>query len=329
MQKGTVLFISPAFFGYETSICSAIELNGYQVDFFDERTSNNSFLKAVFRVKKNLLNYTINKYYSKILNQVKEKKYTHFLLIKGEVVPVWFITAFKEFNPDAKLIYYTYDSFNNNNQNSLFILEHFDLCYSFDFNDVKLNPTFKLKHLFFTNEFLTSSNNPDKKYSISFVGTLHSARYKIVKNLLEKVDNTFIFFYSPAKWFFLMEKILKKDHRSISRSEVSFKKISRKSVSEIFKSSKSVLDIQRTGQTGLTMRTFEVLASGAILVTTNPYIKQAKFFDPSYIIVYDDLNQDHITHFLKNLQELPPLNKPLFNELDDCYINNWVKEFFV
>jgi hypothetical protein len=328
MKEKSVLFISPAFFGYEASICNAIEKIGYNVDFFDERTSNNSLLKAIFRVRKSLLSSAINKYYNKILNNIRQKQYTHFLLIKGEVVPVWFIKAFKELNPEAKLIYYTYDSFNNNNQNSLFILEHFDRCYSFDFEDVKLNPIFKLKHLFFTDEFLNHSTNPSKKYTISFVGTLHSARYKIVKSLFSKIDNTFVFFYSPAKWFFFLEKTLKKDHKNISASEVSFKKISRETVADIFKSSKSVLDIQRTGQTGLTMRTFEVLASGAILITTNPYIKQAGFYDPSYIIVCDDLNQDEKNSFKTELQKLASPNIPLFNELDEYYINNWVKEFF-
>jgi hypothetical protein len=328
MQKGSVLFISPAFFGYEISICNAIEKNGYSVDFFDERTSNNSFLKAVFRVKKSLLGYVINKYYQKVLSQVKEKKYTHFLLIKGEVVPIWFIKAFKELNPEAKLIYYTYDSFNNNNQNSLFILEHFDRCYSFDFEDVKRNPIFKLKHLFFTDEFLNPSGNSHKKYNVSFVGTLHSARYKIVKNLFDKIDNTFVFFYSPAKWFFTLEKMLKKDHKSINSSEVSFNKISRTDVAGIFKSSKSVLDIQRTGQTGLTMRTFEVLASGATLITTNPYIKQTDFYNPSYIIVCNDLNQSDILDCKEKIMQQSLPDVPLFNELNDCYINNWVKEFF-
>ena len=328
MKEKSVLFISPAFFGYEVSICNAIEKNGYNVDFFDERTSNNSFLKAIFRVKKSLLSSAINKYYNKILNNIRQKQYTHFLLIKGEVVPIWFIKAFKQLNPGAKLIYYTYDSFNNNNQNSLFILEHFDRCYSFDFEDVKLNPIFKLKHLFFTDEFLNRSTNPYKKYTISFIGTLHSARYKIVKSFFSKIDNTFVFFYSPAKWFFFLEKILKKDHKNISTSEVSFKKISRETVADIFKSSKSVLDIQRTGQTGLTMRTFEVLASGAILITTNPYIKQAVFYNPSYIIVCYDLNQDEKRSFKTELQKLPPPNTPLFNELDEYYISNWVKEFF-
>lgn len=328
MSKGSVLFIAPAFFGYEISITNALTENGYDVDFFDERTSNNSFLKAIFRVKKSLLNSAINKYYKNILSKIQHKQYSYFFLIKGEVVPVWFIMEFKKLNPEAKLIYYTYDSFNNNNANSIYILKHFDSCYSFDFEDVQRNPVFKLKHLFYTGEFLNNSNSQDKKYTVSFVGTLHSSRYKTVKQLFRNIENTYTFFYSPAKWFFMLEKIIKKGYNEIKWTEVSFKKISGQQVAEIFKSSKSVLDIQRSGQTGLTMRTFEVLATGAILITTNTYIKQASFYNPSYIIVLENLTGAENEVVKQQIDNLPDKQQPLFNEQDEFYINNWVKEFF-
>ena len=61
--KKNILFICPAFFGYEISIKDAMLANGYNVDFYDERTSNKSIFKAIFRVKKSLLNNVIDKYY--------------------------------------------------------------------------------------------------------------------------------------------------------------------------------------------------------------------------------------------------------------------------
>jgi len=328
MSSRSILFIAPAFFGYEVAITSALIENGYEVDFFDERTSNNSFLKAIFRVKKSLLNSAINKYYKSILNKIRHKQYNYFFLIKGEVVPIWFIIEFKKLNPQAQLIYYTYDSFNNNNANSIYILKHFDRCYSFDFEDVKHNPVFKLKHLFYTGEFINYSDNQDKKYVVSFVGTLHSSRYKTIKRLLSNIDNTFTFFYSPAKWFFLLEKLIKKEHHQVKWSEVSFNKLSRQQVAEIFKSSKSVVDIQRSGQSGLTMRTFEVLATGAILITTNTYIKEAAFYDPEYIMVLDNLAEAEVTGIKERIDNQNGKTKPLFNEHGEFYVNNWVKEFF-
>ena len=328
-DKGVVLFICPAFFGYEISICNALISNGYSVDFFDERSSNKSFYKAIFRIKKDVLNKAINKYYNQILEQISGKNYNWFFLIKGEVVPEWFIERFKNLNPAAKLIYYTYDSFRNNNKHSVDILKHFDVCYSFDFDDVKANPSLKLKHLFYTDDYVSPHKVLTRKHDLAFVGTLHSNRYSMIKKISSQFSNTLIFYYMPARWFFYLNKLFKKEYRPIAVSEVSFKKISKKEVAEIFRSSKCVLDIQRFGQSGLTMRTFEVLASGCVLITTNACIKEADFFDADKIVVLDDINDEHNVERIKEKIE----NTAIFNEsmkidFEKYFVNNWVKEFF-
>lgn len=330
MEKKTVLFICPAFFGYETSIENALVENGYDVDFFDERTTNTSIAKAIFRVKKDLLKNSINNYYKRILEKIKPKKYDYFFLIKGEVVPENFIVKFKMNNPGAKLIYYTYDSFNNNNRNSAVILKHFDACYSFDFEDVKSNPSLKLKHLFYTKEYITPADTVTRKkaHQISFVGTLHSARYPIIKKLFSHFENTYTFFYMPAKWFYMLEKLLNKDYKGVKLADVSFDKLSRQQVANIFRNSKSVLDIQRDGQTGLTMRTFEVLASGAILITTNSFIKQTEFYDPNHVIVLEDIGSDNCIEKIKNKIQMAHDSFNHSHIPERYYINNWVQEFF-
>jgi len=330
LKRQSVLFISPAFFGYEISIKVAIEENGYEVDFIDERTSNKSLLKAMFRANKALLAGLINRYYKKILKKIKGKEYDYFLLIKGEVIPEWFIIEFKTVNPGARLIYYTYDSFKNNNSNSTAILKHFDTCYSFDFEDVKRNKALKLKHLFYTREFVANPASDSKReYTISFVGTLHSNRYSTIKRLFQNFENTFTFYFLPAKWWFLFQKLSKRAHKKIKRSEVSFDKLSRQQVADIFKSSKSVLDIQRFGQTGLTMRTFEVLAAGAILITTNLYIKTADFYDPDKIIVLEENDLSVATAKIQHKIDKADFKANAVDKsFEQYFVNNWVKEFF-
>jgi hypothetical protein len=323
-----ILFITPAFFGYEESIKNALIENGFVVDYFDERVSNNSFFKAVFRVKKDLLGAVITNYYKNILKLIEHIKYDYFFLIKGEVVPEFFILEFKQKNPSAKLIYYTYDSFNNNNKHSQFILKHFDKCFSFDFEDVANNPQLTLKHLFYSEEFVLPQNSI-RKFTMSFVGTLHSNRYVEIKQLFSKLTNTYAFFYSQAKWFFLYQKAASKVYRAIKWDEVSFKKLSKTDVAKIFASSRGVVDIQRYGQTGLTMRTFEVLASGAILVTTNNYIKKADFYDPDYIIVVDEINSSElINEIQQKLDRFESLKILVDTDFKKYSVNEWVKDFF-
>lgn len=330
IKNKSILFIGPKFFGYEVAICNALIENGFTVDFFDERTSNNSIMKAVFRVKRDLLNTLVVKYYKKIAQRIEGKRYDFLFLIKGEVIPQSFIVDFKRKNPDAKLIYYTYDSINNNNKNSLYILKHFDKCYSFDFDDVVAHPELKLKHLFYTKDYAQANSVPsERKYTISFVGTLHSNRYSVIKSLFSNFSNTFVFFFSPAKWFFWFEKTFKNHYKTIQWADVSFNKLTQADVAQIFVKSNSVLDIQRFGQTGLTMRTFEVLAAGAILVTTNKNILKAEFYDPNHIVVIEDIKEHKCVEEVENKINL--LNRGILKEnpaFEKYFVNNWVKEFF-
>ncbi|MBB6240092.1 hypothetical protein HDC90_004756 [Pedobacter sp. AK013] len=327
-NKKTVLFICAQFFGYEVAIKTALLENGLDVDYFDERSANNSLMKAMLRVKKSLVKRTIAKYYESITEKIKNKKYDYFLLVKGEVVPEDFILKFKSLNPNAKLIYYTYDSIRNNPANSTFILNHFDSCYSFDFEDVKLDSRWKLKHLFYTKEFIADFVS-DRKYDISFVGTMHSNRFSVMKRLFEKFNNTFVFYYMPAKWFFYLEKLTKKEFKPIKITDVSFDKMSKKQVADVFKASKSVLDVQRFGQTGLTMRTFEVLASGAKLVTSNKHIKDVEFYNSNNIIVINDLNDDQeLFEIVGKVKQSTDAVLKTNKDFEKYYINNWITEFF-
>lgn len=328
MSKEKVLFISPAFFGYELSIKNAILENGYEVDYFDERPSNNALMKALVRGQKKLLNVILNKHFKKIQDYIKDKKYDYFLLIKGEVVPENFILDFKKNNPTAKLIYYTYDASNNNSKNGLYIQKFFDTCYSIDFNDVKENPNLKLKHLFYSKDFVQqeSEKTKNRKYDISFVGTLHSNRYEVMQKTFSKFKKSYLFLFSQAKWWFIYNKLINKEYKNIKMSTISFTKLNLSEVANIFKSSNSVLDIQRYGQAGLTMRTFEVLASGAILVTTNENIKKAEFYDEDKIVFISD--EEITEEKVKIIESKIEINNYDSSKLEKYFVNNWVKEFF-
>jgi spore maturation protein CgeB len=63
---------------------------------------------------------------------------------------------------------------------------------------------------------------------------------------------------------------LSREYRHVPAADVRYQKLSREQVAEVFRHSRVVVDLQREGQAGLTMRTFEALASGARLLTTNP-----------------------------------------------------------
>ncbi|GAB4025871.1 glycosyltransferase family protein [Spirosoma koreense] len=328
MLKKNILFISPAFFGYEISIKNALIENGYNVDFFDERSSNNSLLKAIFRVNEKLLYFHTLKYYQDIYRKISQNKYNYFLLIKGETIPESFIKKIKKFIIEDQLIYYTFDSVKNNSANSLSILKYFDRCYSFDFEDVKTYPFFKQKHLFYTKEFVNKEYTR-KLYDISFVGTLHSNRFSLMQRFFLSFDKAYVFYYLPAKWYFYFQKITSNEFRDITLKDVNFNKLTKQQVAKIFSESRSVLDIQRFRQSGLTMRTFEVLAAGATLITTNNYIKEADFYDEENIIVVSDLLDDSEINIIgQRIKSSPKSLLVKEYNFEKYYIKNWVTEFF-
>ena len=87
LQSKKILLFSVSFFNYEKIIGERLKELGADVDFYDERPSNSIFVKGLIRLKRELYKVQIDKYFKRILGDIKNKRYDYFLLIKGEVVP--------------------------------------------------------------------------------------------------------------------------------------------------------------------------------------------------------------------------------------------------
>ncbi|MDX1872134.1 hypothetical protein SBI67_08385 [Mycolicibacterium sp. 120266] len=289
-QRQRALVITPSFFGYERDIVAEFEHRGYETVFVDERPSNSAVARAVLRVRKNLIGRQIDNYYRQKWSALSGSSFDIVLVIKAEVIPRWFLENLRQANPDARLIFYSWDAVDNT-PNCLAVLDCFDDLFSFDSEDVAARPEFSYLPLFYTRDFTPlpmSELGRPRRYSMSFVGTLHSERYAFAKRLFAGKSDTYGFFYVQARWYFAMVKYLTREHATVPWGDMSFDKLSRPEVAEIFRESVAVLDMPRRGQAGLTIRTFEVLASGAVLVTTNPAITREPFFDPTRVVVIPD-----------------------------------------
>jgi hypothetical protein len=78
------------------------------------------------------------------------------------------------------------------------------------------------------------------------------------------------------------------------------------------------------------MRTFEVLVSGALLVTTNEWIKETEFYNPDYIVILE--NNFEIANKVAEIQSKIEKNTSKtaldLEKFQKYYIDNWVNEFF-
>ena len=135
--------------------------------------------------------------------------------------------------------------------------------------------------------------------------------------------NTFFYFYSPSKILFFFQKLFKKDFRNIQWNEVSFKSLNKFDVIDIIKKSKCIIDIQHPNQTGLTMRTIEMLGAKKKLLTTNKEIEKYDFYNKNNIFVFDRNNPKiDVEFFIKDYESIDHITYEKYS------INHWIKNIF-
>ena len=328
LKAKKILFLSVQTFNYEKEIAQQLQQLGAIVDYFDERPANSILAKGIIRLKRSLLQTKINSYYSKILSTIENKQYDYLFVIKGEVVPAFFLESFKSTNPNCHCIFYTWDSFENN-VNARSILKYFDDCFTFDANDaVKYNLNFR--PLFYIEKYgnLSNQKNIRNDFDLLFIGTAHSDRYIISNTIVNWCEtnalHSFAYYFMQSRIVFAFKKFFDSTFKKIEYNKLSFESLSADNIIDLYKRSSVVLDINHPKQSGLTMRTFEALGAGKKLITTNKEIEKYSFYNESNICIIDRL--------------LPILKKDFFEtafvpfEKDLLYsmsINGWISELFL
>jgi len=317
-----ICFIAPSFFGYELEIKSKLESLGSIVDYFDERPNNDFLTRSLIRINKKILFKKINSYFFEILNNIKQRSYDLFFFVNVESVSISIIEKFKETNPTSKFILYMWDSLKNkpNTQN---VLSLFDYCYTFDKSDAE-EYNLEFCPLFYIDAY-SNSINVNAKYDISFIGTAHSDRCLLVKNVISAIGNnkSFVYFYQFNRFMFFFYKLFSDRFEGVSIDEISFIALSRDNVVNVIKSSKMIIDINHPKQQGLTMRTIEVLGAKRKLITTNYHVKDYDFYNECNILVIDRQNPIIPLDFVySSYSEIP------VHIYDKYSIENWLRCVF-
>lgn len=291
IQGKKIFFLAVRFFQYERAIAQRLLELGAEVDFYDERPSNSNFAKGVIRFNKRIYQSIINKYYQRIIDEIQNKKYDYFLLIKGEAVPAHFLEKVRLLNPEIEMIYYNFDPLK---EYPVLIsnLKYFDKKFTFERNDAA-RYGLSFRPLFYLDEykFLNSDMVVDPDYDIVFIGSAHTDRYVVgeqVRTIAETLKlNYFFYYYAMGKIAFRLRKIIDKELKQFDNKKLSFVKLDHHKIIDYYRRTKSVLDINKPFQDGLTIRTFEALASGRKLITTNSDIQNYPFYNPENIFIID------------------------------------------
>lgn len=242
------------------------------------------------------------RYYKKTIDECG-CEFDYILVIRGEYTPAKAISYLRKKNPNAMMILYMWDSIQNNRG----IKDKwplFDKVYTFDRNDYLQNSQeIGFIPLFFCEEYLNNIESQTQPiYDIAFIGTAHGDRAKVVKQIEEECRKNnltmFVYLYSPHILVYYYNKLFNKDYKYINKKDLSFQMMTQKHIYEIYSHTKCVLDIEIKTQTGLTMRTMDILGLKKKLLTTNPDIVHYDFYNPNNILLLDrenvSLNQDFL-----------------------------------
>lgn len=321
-----ILYISIKTFNYEVEIANKLRDFGAAVDYFDERPSNSLMAKGIIRLKKSFYKKKIDEYYKNILKKIESKRYDFFFLVKGEVIPMFFLEELRKKQEKCLFIFYTWDSFDNN-PNALSILNFFDKKLTFDNLDAeKYNIDFR--PLFYIDKYKNLKNKKVTKYKLLFIGTAHSDRYKIsnyIATWCEKNNfSTFAYYYMQSKVVYFFKSFFDKSFKDFDYRKLSFSSLGAEDIVNLYQDSTIILDINHPNQKGLTMRVFEALGGEKKIITTNKEIQKYSFYNENNIFIIDRDNIELSKSFFTS--SFLSIDREMLEEMS---ISGWLNSIFI
>lgn len=317
LQGKRILLIAPKFFGYEIQISQALERAGAQVYFHGDKPSESKWAKAFLRLFPRLTWLVADRVYTSWLEKQGAETCDIVFIIKGEAVSPFYLKWLHKRYPRARFVLYMWDSLANVRFTQE-KLPFFDRVLSFDPVDCKSHPSIQYRPLFFINNYLEAKSDvPTAK--LFFFGTLNGDRPQVLAQVVRAIGGRVAFDYNlyvRSKLELALRRFVDHSLRELASDHLLFKSVPAAEIKRRMSQCSCVLDIEHPQQTGLTMRTFEVLASGKKLITTNQFVRQENFFHPSRICVIDRKNPLISNDFLVSTAE--PLGEEFFasNSLD-------------
>ena len=284
LRGRTILLYAPRFFGYDRRIEQRLSAWGAQVRHLPDTPTSFGF-RARRMVGGSALDSFVRQFWRNQLRSVKQEPIDLVLIINGGVLGGEFVSELRASHPEARVVSYQWDSLSRSHRQSL--VDASDRAFSFDRLDCEAQPRLTYLPLFYLPEYAVGEAR-QLDFDLLFVGTDHGDRYEIVRKVRRQFGSQGL----------SMETHLYKNAIGVARAVVASRGLIRPSeftlstlpaqaVLGLVLRSRAVLDIHNPNQSGLTMRTFEALAAGRKLVTTNSAVIHEPFYDPEWIHVID------------------------------------------
>ncbi|MBN8844747.1 MAG: glycosyltransferase family 1 protein [Sphingomonadales bacterium] len=267
-----VAIVGPAFFGYLNRIAGFMTSRGIPTRFYDEFPSNGILTKIILRYSPlSVRQYATRGYHEKITAEIIRSGATHVLFGTIEMFPLACIRRLSDHG--VVMSRYAWDSVHNKPYAKT--LDPYMLAVaSFDPVDCELEGYMYIPLYSGIREVApTDGGDIDFLYCATF----HSNRPSVVTNIIDEslLENwkieLMLFFHSKKLWHlrYLFSPAVWHMGRLITTTPFSLDEIA-----SMTARSRVVIDIHHDGQSGLTMRTFEALSLGAIVLTTNTIARE-------------------------------------------------------
>lgn len=303
LNNKRVLVIAPSFFGYDAAMVSEFRRRGAHVDVIRDRPFNSAFMAAVTRFSGKTILPLVDRILAYELNKFSRTIYDVIFVVNGQTLSTKFVRQLRTDYPSACFVLYIWDSLSNRKS----IVEKiplFDIVSTFEHTDAL---TYGINHrpLFFSPSF-GAMPQVATDVDISFIGTAHSDRARIVHQIdaaLPKTVTRFWYLYLQAQWVFYAYKVTNPAYKDKQINQFKFEPMDQSGVQSVFARSRAILDIEHPRQTGQTFRTFETLGSAKKLITTNKLVERFDFYNPTNILIIDRKNPQIPDEFLNSPYE--------------------------
>ncbi len=331
-----ILIIMPKFYSYQTKMREDLLARGANVMFYDEEPEKTQYLvlknlEKIFK-KKDIFKSFNKKLAEQIIAEQPAGGYDYFLVIRGNVLSVDTINEIKEkaLKPDAKTVYYAWDSFENMRHKGE-LGRVFDRCATFDSVDAKNDKDYELLPLFYSDDFDGEKLEQPTEYKYDYVSVsaFFPFRYKYFKAFKDANPDKKLclkIYLAPNVYRgkkFTDPKLVK----DLDMDIISFEPFTPEQIRDMCLQSKAILDLAHEKQQGLTMRTMETLGIKRKLVTNNVHLKEYEFYNEDNDYVLGDLSSLNPEEFVLPGDEW--LDKPYVeNESIRCKysIHSWIDE---
>lgn len=320
-EKKTVLLFCANFFDYDKRISQAMQNAGYDVELVEEKPSRSAVAKGCIRFNVKLYRPVIRRYIKSVIAKLQNRSFDYVVVVKGEAINEQAIRMLREAYPRAKFVLYLWDSVANipdcENRMKLY-----DRVLTFDPADAV---KYGLPYLSIPYGQENVQYQPTGKfdYDVSFIGTAHSVRPRIVKQIQESCKKygrkCYIYLYSPHILVYLYNKVTNPDYKWIRRKDIHFQPLTPQQVCHIYSVSKCVLDIEHPKQQGTTTRPVEMLPMKKKIITTNTNVRSFPFFNENNFCIIDRNDPKFDISFLDTE----------YMQIDEAIIRRYSPEEFV